>query len=277
MNATPANVFRNNNKVLNSLIPVPIANAVNSMNSKVSNVTGFQAPPVTGIVIFVVLVGALLGVLIYFKDAIQEAWKSAGDAIANALGQNPEPQPAPVTKPAPQTGEQPGQANEQQDLVEKVIPGGSKEVFSVSSNNYTFYDAEPLCRALGAELATYDQVKEAWNRGADWCNYGWVKGQMAVYPTSDDTYSKLQAGPEEQRMACGRPGVNGGYFDNPELRFGVTCYGSKPTQSKHDEREATKGAPLSPGALAFDKKVNQYKTLADTIGVLPFNTNKWSS
>jgi hypothetical protein len=146
----------------------------------------------------------------------------------------------------------------------------------VSSNKFTFYDAEPLCKALGAELATYDQVKEAWNKGADWCNYGWVKGQMAVYPTSDETYAKLQAGPEEQRMACGRPGINGGYFDNPELRFGVTCVGQKPVQSKHDEREVAKGAPLSPEALAFDKKVNQYKTQSDTIGILPFNTNKWS-
>ena len=27
---------------------------------------------------------------------------------------------------------------------------------------------------------------------------------------------------------CGRPGVNGGYFDNPNIKFGVNCYGQKP-------------------------------------------------
>ena len=62
--------------------------------------------------------------------------------------------------------------------------------------------------AFGAELATYDQVRDAWKSGADWCNYGWVKGQAAVYPTQQETYDKLQTGAEDQRMACGMPGVN---------------------------------------------------------------------
>jgi hypothetical protein len=78
-------------------------------------------------------------------------------------------------------------------------------------------------------------------------------------------------------MACGRPGLNGGYFDNPEMRFGVTCYGKKPPQSAHDKEIVSKGAPVSADALAFDKKVSQFKTEAGTIGVLPFNTGKWES
>lgn len=163
-------------------------------------------------------------------------------------------------------------------LVEKVLPvGGKNEVFSVSSNKYTYYDAEPLCRALGAELATYDQVKEAWSHGADWCNYGWVKGQMAVYPTSKDTYDKLQKGPAEQAAVCGKPGVNGGFFDNPELRFGVTCFGPKPAQSQNDETKITAGLPLSPDALEIDKKIQQFKRETDSIGILPFNSKAWSS
>ena len=96
-----------------------------------------------------------------------------------------------------------------------------------------------------------------------------------MYPTSDETYAKLQAGPEEQRMACGRPGVNGGYFDNPEQRFGVNCFGKKPPKSKHDAEDMSKGAPVSPDALAFDKKVNQYKSQVDSIGINPFNTGRW--
>ena len=159
-------------------------------------------------------------------------------------------------------------------IVEKILPG-RQEVFNISKNTYTYYDAEPLCKALGAELATYEQLKEAYAKGADWCNYGWVKGQMAVYPTSDETYQKMQAGSPGQQMACGRPGINGGFFDNPELRFGATCYGNKPPQSKHDEKSAAQATPVSPDAVDFDKKVAQFKSQADTIGILPFNSKRW--
>jgi hypothetical protein len=164
-------------------------------------------------------------------------------------------------------------------IVNKVLPGDGKEVFSISSNKYTYYDSEPLCKALGAELATYDQVKQAWANGADWCNYGWIKGQMAVYPTSQTTYAKLQKGTPEQRLVCGRPGLNGGHFDNPELRFGVNCYGVKPPQKDHDATAITsgEGAPLSPGMLEFDKKVNKYRGDASSIAILPFNKTAWSN
>ena len=110
-----------------------------------------------------------------------------------------------------------------ESIVDKQLPQQKKkEVFNIKENRYKYEDAEPLCNALGAELATYEQVKEAYERGADWCNYGWVKGQRAVYPTQPGTYEKMQKGPKEQRQACGKPGINGGYFDNPDLRFGVT-------------------------------------------------------
>lgn len=159
-------------------------------------------------------------------------------------------------------------------IVEKVLPG-HKEVFNVASNRYTYTDAEPLCKALGAELATYDQVKSAWDSGADWCNYGWVKGQQAVYPTQTETWEKVQSGSEDQRNSCGRPGVNGGYFDNPELRFGVNCYGAKPPQNDHDITQQVQGAPKSPGTIEFDNKVAHFKGEANTIGLNPFSSSVW--
>jgi hypothetical protein len=180
----------------------------------------------------------------------------------------------PFTEPPPDIGDSNSQSN---SVVEKILPQGGAQVFNVSKNTFTYYDAEPLCKALGAELATYDQVKQSWEQGADWCNYGWVKGQMAVYPTQKDTYEKLQAGPEDQRMACGNPGLNGGFFDNPEMKFGVNCYGQKPSQSAHDATEVAKGTPQSPDVLQFNKKVAHFKSEADNIGVMPFSTNKWSN
>jgi hypothetical protein len=165
----------------------------------------------------------------------------------------------------------------EQGAMEKVLPG-KKEVFNIAQDKYTYSDAEPLCKAFGAELATYDQVKKAWEQGADWCNYGWVKGQAALYPTQQSTFDKLQQGTEDQRMACGVPGVNGGYFDNPELRFGVNCYGVKPSQDEADIKNImSDSGDLTPEALAFDRKVLNYKSEMGQIPVNPFKPGDWSS
>lgn len=288
------------NKV-NSLLPLGVNKAINAVNSvannfannlskntakltntlpKMSNLSGVPSIPWLGIVFFTALVLIFLVLFHFFNQQIRDGYSALVNKIRGALGYTMEPPKmmettTPTTKPVPQENIPPAPSD---SVVEKILPpGGSPQVFNVSKNKFTFYDAEPLCRALGAELATYEQVKQAWERGADWCNYGWVKGQMAVYPTQNDTWEKLQAGPEEQRLACGKPGLNGGYFDNPELRFGVNCYGSKPSQSRHDATQIAKGTPQSPGELAFDKKVAAYRSESDSIGILPFSSNKWSN
>ena len=280
MNTAMEGFNRNANRVINSLIPV-------GSNIKPVESTSWLYTTV----MIVVFVAAFVGILYYFKDSLNELFNTATDIVNgyftgqpsttpppnnDASGNTPPPSP-PAAEATPASAQQ-GQGTDLSITnMEKILPGGlgSKEVFNVSSNKYTYYDAEPLCKALGAELATYDQVKEAWSKGADWCNYGWIKGQMAVYPTSDDTFTKLQGGPAEQHLACGKPGVNGGFFDNPELRYGVTCYGSKPSKENHDESAAAMATPTSPDALEFDKKVAEFKAEADTIGIMPFNANKW--
>ena len=150
---------------------------------------------------------------------------------------------------------------------------GKKQVFNISRNVYTYGEAEPLCRAFGAELATYDQVKEAYESGADWCNYGWVKGQQAVYPTQKSTWEKLQGGPESERLSCGMPGINGGYFPNADQRFGVNCYGSRPAESALDERVAAEDREH----IAFDREVNHFKAELGAIAVTPWSAKQWSA
>lgn len=149
---------------------------------------------------------------------------------------------------------------------------GGKQVFNVARNLYTYAEAEPLCKAFGAELATYEQVKEAYDRGADWCNYGWTKGQLAVYPTQQSTYDKLQAGPEDQRGSCGVPGVNGGFFPNAEQRFGVNCYGTRPTETPLDERLQFEAK----NETAFDREVSRFRAELPSIAVSPWNGQQWS-
>lgn len=104
------------------------------------------------------------------------------------------------------------------------------EVFNISNNLYTYSDAKAVCKSFGARLATYEDMERAYEKGAEWCNYGWSEDQMAFFPTQKSTWSELQKD-AKRKDRCGRPGVNGGYMANPYVRFGVNCYGKKPEPS----------------------------------------------
>ena len=269
------NISKGVNNVVKNIGVAPI-------NLPITTESTAQTGYITMLMIFGVLVFIFSVVFLFFQQEITNGLNSFFTSVRDALGMEVSPPPPSdkneVTKPSVPPDQE---SNIPTTIAEKMLPTGApgSEVFAVSKNTFTYYDAQPLCKALGAELATYDQVKAAWDKGADWCNYGWVKGQNAIFPTQTDTWQKLQAGPEEERGACGRPGINGGYFDNPELRFGVNCYGPKPSQSTHDEATVAKrtGQPLTVGALEVEKKVNKFRSEADNIGVLPFNGNKWES
>jgi hypothetical protein len=153
-----------------------------------------------------------------------------------------------------------------------------KQVFNIPGNYYTYNDAKALCNAYGAKLANYDQLEQAYNNGAEWCNYGWSANQLALFPTQKKTYDNLQNTPGHEND-CGRPGINGGYIANPNVKFGVNCYGYKP-KIRSDEDELMKTAkpyPETPEDIAFQKKVDTMKTKLDQILVSPFNYDRWSS
>ena len=187
--------------------------------------------------------------------------------------------PSVPNRPSGMPGAQSGQPG---TFLSGVLPHpnfstGGKQVFNVSRNIYTYHDAAAVCSALDSDLATYEQVKDAYEQGADWCNYGWVMGQMAVYPTQKETYEKLQKGNPQYHNACGRPGINGGYFDNPELLFGVNCFGVRPAKSAMDELNNSEVAlPPTTDEIEFDKKVQKFRDQLDDTTVLPFNKNSWS-
>lgn len=244
--------------------------AVNDITTQLNesiNAVPSTAPSVYFSVPIIICVGMILVTVILFIVFKQQIF----DAVDRFFGG----QPAPSAPPPPAT-DQDGQTL---DIVNKLVPT-RKQVFNVSENRYTFSDAEPLCKALGAELATYDQVKQSWDQGADWCNYGWIKGQGAVYPTQQSTFDSLQTGTsDDERLACGTVGVNGGYMDDPSLRFGVNCYGDKPVESEHDLKNMLQNRipPLTPDVLEQTKKELRYKSEQGQIGVLPFRKGAWSS
>ena len=147
-----------------------------------------------------------------------------------------------------------------------------KEVFYISGNNYTYDEAPAVCAAYESELASYDQIMQAYSNGAEWCGYGWSQGGMGLYPTQQSTWESLQQESDQsKRTGCGRPGVNGGYFDTAS-KFGVNCYGVKP-----GNKNITLPLPL-PGTDAgeFNKMVQKFKSMLSSIIVSPFNRNAWS-
>ena len=149
-----------------------------------------------------------------------------------------------------------------------------EEVFNVSGNKYTYEDAQAVCKSYGASLATYDQVEQAYSSGAEWCNYGWSANQMAFFPTQKQTWQKLQVS-DNYKNACGRPGVNGGYMRNPNIRFGVNCFGVKPKPTDDDLKRIEKNEPSIPIQDDIQKELEE-KFDTSSFVLNGFNYNKWN-
>lgn len=176
-------------------------------------------------------------------------------------------QPKKHTTPAPSCPALPSEIKE-----------GNKEVFNVSNNLYTYDDAQAICKAYGARLANYDEIEEAYEAGAEWCNYGWSEGQMAYFPTQKDTWEALQKDPKTKHN-CGRPGINGGFISNPHIKFGVNCYGVKPPPNEIEKNimEANKLKPPGcPAAPPADPNVEKWKQQLDKIMINSYNQGDWS-
>lgn len=155
-----------------------------------------------------------------------------------------------------------------------ATPATTDEVFNVGNNLYTYEDAQAICSSYGATMATYDQVEAAYDKGGEWCNYGWSANQMALFPTQKLTWTNLQTNKGHEND-CGRPGVNGGYIANPYIKFGVNCYGKKPP--KPDGLVAPQSIlPKTPNDVALEKKVDYWKTNSNGLSINFFNTAAWN-
>lgn len=145
-----------------------------------------------------------------------------------------------------------------------------KEVFHISNQDYTYNQAKCKCAAYGAKLATKNQITDAYNKGAEWCSYGWSEGQNAYYPTQKCTWDNMQEGDPKHRFDCGLPGVNGGFFSNPKLKFGVNCYGVKPKGQVVKEKQGD--------CDNYCEATSNYHAAhkLDTDDIAPFNKTKWS-
>lgn len=151
------------------------------------------------------------------------------------------------------------------------------EVFNIPENVYNYNDAKALCKAFDSRLATYKEIEDAHKNGAEWCNYGWSEDQMALFPTQKESWDKLQTikGHEND---CGRPGINGGHIANPNVTFGVNCYGMRPKISPI-EQDLMANVPKYPKTkedIEEENRVEYWKKRLSEIIVSPFNYTNWS-
>ena len=147
------------------------------------------------------------------------------------------------------------------------------EVFHISDNNFTYDEAQAGCAAFGGTLATMEQVTEAYDDGAEWCGYGWSAGGLALFPTQRGTWEALQQEIDPaKRTACGRVGVNGGYFD-PSSKFGLNCYGYKPAATK---KMTFPSPPPGGDNAAFQAAVNKFQGMLSSFTVSPYSRQQWS-
>lgn len=147
-----------------------------------------------------------------------------------------------------------------------------KEVFHISDQKYTYEQAKCKCNAYNAELADQSQIIKSYNKGANWCSYGWSKGQNAYYPIQKCYWDKLNKDNKDKIKKCGKPGINGGYFNSGKIKFGINCYGVKPKGAVEIPKD-----PICPkkDICELPKNYNS-SVILDTDNISPFSDNKWS-
>lgn len=153
----------------------------------------------------------------------------------------------------------------------------TEEVYHIPGNHYTYSNAKAICKAYGGKLATVKQMQDAYNSGASWCSYGWSDDQMALYPTQYSNWETLRKikGHEHD---CGRPGLNGGFIANPNVKFGVNCYGHKPdiTPEERKDMQTDPEYPKSKEDIEEERRVEYWRERIPSIKVSPFNHDNWN-
>ena len=155
-----------------------------------------------------------------------------------------------------------------------------KQVFHIPASIYDYDNAKALCNAYGADLANIDQMEEAHKSGAEWCSYGWSDNQMILYPTQKSTWDELQKSSDPaKKNSCGRPGVNGGYFEDASKKLGVNCYGPKPDMNPSSSKLMASVQNYEAGKMLnpeHESRVKQMKDKINDIVIAPFNKGAWS-
>jgi hypothetical protein len=100
---------------------------------------------------------------------------------------------------------------------------------------------------------------------------------LALFPTQKTTWHNLQKIKGHEHN-CGRPGINGGYIKNPNVRFGVNCYGNKPNITAEEQKLMKNSTPypLTQEDKSINRLVEKYKKNLSEFLISPFNYKSWN-
>ena len=157
--------------------------------------------------------------------------------------------------------------------VETGTGTGPKQVFNIRDNIFTYNEAKAVCAAHNARLATLQEMIDAYKNGANWCSYGWSDGQLALYPTQKEYWAKLQMNGKNAKQ-CGEPGLNGGYFQNSQFKFGANCFGEKPEPKGREMEKSMIGKNMS---NPYENMIDEYKNGINQFRISPWSEDNWAS
>ena len=102
------------------------------------------------------------------------------------------------------------------------------EVFQIGNYDKTKDAAATACAAVGAKLATVEQVKQAWKDGAQWCSWGHTTTDPAfpMQLTRVDGCNGASA-PSYGQMTQFNPALTTNWNNG---QYAANCYGIKPTK-----------------------------------------------
>jgi len=217
-------------------------------------------------------------IALFFKNVLGLSLSEFLQRVFKGAWESEDTKPKPAPKVSGNTVS--GNTSVSGNTVVKSEPTPKPEVFNISNNVFTYEDAQAVCKVFDSRLATYDEVEGSYKDGGEWCNYGWSDNQSIYFPTQKSTWDKLQK-TKLHKNDCGRPGINGGYIENPNARFGVNCYGIKPNATSNDLKfmDAKKNTPVpkTKEEVITDLKVKLFKENRDKLLRLnAFNGDKWS-
>lgn len=207
---------------------------------------------------------------LYNPMVTSNSLNSSTTPTGNSNSKQSVPAPVPKTGPVPiNSSYAPVQTASSSPLLSNPT---LNQVFNIKENIYTLEDAPGVCGALGADVATINQLIDSHKLGADWCNVGWTKDGLAAYPIQYATWKNLQDNEPGKRNICGVPGINL-VRNDPNLLYGVNCYGIKPEPKG---REKVKQVLVSDKQNALNAKIAAFQENLAAIGVASFNNDAWS-
>ena len=86
------------------------------------------------------------------------------------------------------------------------------QVYHIFNNAYTKDEASVECTKRSSRLAHPDELKNAYDNGAQWCSWGWASDGHAYMPNNDKKCNKST-------------GLISGKNIENKLRLGANCYG----------------------------------------------------